>query len=91
MADAKRHSKDKLLAIVLWFAVLGAAGPGTALARQGTEDARLETATVRHLRQSTIPGAERADLPDAALLAQVAQPAPLAATMMAFLESHGLE
>jgi 3-oxoadipate enol-lactonase len=39
----------------------------------------------------TIPGAERADLSDAALLAQVAQPAPLAATMMAFLESHGLE
>jgi osmotically-inducible protein OsmY len=62
MADAKRHSKDKLLAIVLWFAVLGAAGPGTALARQGTEDARLETATVRHLRQSTIPGAERVEV-----------------------------
>ncbi|MFP4359558.1 MAG: 3-oxoadipate enol-lactonase, partial [Alphaproteobacteria bacterium] len=40
---------------------------------------------------ATVPGAETGVVADAALLAHVAQPAPVAAAMMAFLERHGLE
>ncbi len=40
---------------------------------------------------ATIPGAESGTIGDAALLAHVAQPAPVAAAMLAFLERHGLE
>jgi len=56
---------------------------GTAL---GAERCAAATALA-----DTIPGAEAADVAGAALLAHVAQPAPVAATMMAFLESHALE
>jgi 3-oxoadipate enol-lactonase len=39
----------------------------------------------------TIPRAETDEIGDAALLAHVAQPAPVAAATLAFLERHGLE
>jgi 3-oxoadipate enol-lactonase len=39
---------------------------------------------------ATIPTAETAPIRDAALLAQVTQPGPLAAAMLAFVEHHGL-
>jgi osmotically-inducible protein OsmY len=61
MADAKHHPATKLL-VALVLAVLGAASSGPTLARQGSEDARLETATVRQMRQSIIPGAERVEV-----------------------------
>lgn len=40
---------------------------------------------------TTIPGAESDTIAEAGLLAHVAQPAPVAALMLAFLERHGLE
>lgn len=53
---------------------------------QGAERCAAATALA-----DTIPGADAADVAGAAMLTHVAQPAPMAATMMAFLESHGLE